>query len=368
VNTQTKTREYFNEIHFLRAFACIGVLFVHVSGAYYTEAGEVFNWFTYFFNQIGRFGTPTFAVISGFLLFNQVNKRGFMFKKFVVSRTSKIIMPFLIWSIFYQIVTLLLMDGALPSDPKVLVYNFITGESFYHLYFMAIVVQFYLMFPMLQLIRNSYGWWISLFVSAALSLYFSNATDLPLVSGILERVLLDKVFLLHWIFYFVFGGFMAYYWKPISSWSKKHTALMAGFVIAVYAGAIIEYNVIGTISSRRETNLINIPLLSFATIGLYYYLAKLNWMKKSLQTIGQFSMGIYLLHPFTIILLQKTLPDEVWQTRVMPLMFFVVLFGTLGFVKLIQQLPKHQYIIPIPAKRKNTNTNDRPIQRKPVSA
>ncbi|MDR7073530.1 acyltransferase [Fictibacillus barbaricus] len=366
MNTLKNNKEYFNEIHFLRAFACIGVLFVHISATYFTQAGEVFNSFTYFFNQIGRFGTPTFAVISGFLLFNQVNKRGFKFKKFVVSRTTKIIMPFVVWSIFYQFVTVFLLGGKLPEDSKVLLYNFTMGESFYHLYFMAIVVQFYLLFPLLQFIRNGFGWWIGLIVSAAVSLYFSNVTEIPFFTGILEKVIIDKVFLLHWIFYFVFGGFMAYYWKPISAWSKKYSHVLALSVVAIYVGAVVEYKMIGSISSQRETNLINIPLLSFATIGLYYYLAKVDWVKSSLQTIGQFSMGIYLIHPFTLIMLKKVLPADVWQTEMMPIMFFVVLFGTLAFVKLIQQLPNHQYIIPIPAKRKSNNQTD--IQRKPVSA
>ncbi|WNB92304.1 acyltransferase [Bacillus sp. NEB1478] len=365
MNTLKTNKEYFNEIHFLRAFACIGVLFVHISATYFTQAGEVFNSFTYFFNQIGRFGTPTFAVISGFLLFNQVNKKGFHFKKFAVSRTTKIIMPFVIWSIFYQFVTVFLVGAKLPEDPKVLLYNFTMGESFYHLYFMAIVVQFYFIFPILQFIRNGYGWWIGLLVSAAVSLYFSNVTEVPIFTGILERVIIDKVFLLHWIFYFIFGGFMAYYWKPISLWSKKYSHILALSVIAIYIGAVVEYKMIGSVSSQRETNLINIPLLSFATIGLYYYLAKFDWIKNSLQTIGQFSMGIYLIHPFTLIMLKKVLPADVWQTEMMPIMFFVVLFGTLAFVKIIQQLPNAQYIIPIPAKRKAT---DQPIQRKPVSA
>jgi probable poly-beta-1,6-N-acetyl-D-glucosamine export protein len=364
VNTKTINKEYFNEIHFLRAFACIGVLLVHVSATYYNEAGQVFNWFTYFFNQIGRFGTPTFAVISGFLLFNQVNKRGFNFKQFVTSRTTKIIMPFVIWSIFYQFITIYVLGGKLPTDPKIFLYNFTLGQSFYHLYFMAIVVQFYLLFPFLQLIRNSYVWWIALALSGLSSYYFFNTQDIPYVTGIIERIMIDKVFLFHWIFYFIFGGFLAYYWKPIASWTKKNAIVLAITVVAVYSGAVYEYSSIGSISSRRVTNLLNIPLLSFATIGLYHYVSQLNFIKKPLQTIGKFSMGIYLLHPFVLIMFLEILPAEVWQTRMMPIMFFAVLFASLVIVKLIQQVPNHQYIIPIPERKKNNSDT----QRKPVSA
>lgn len=363
---QPTTKDYFNEIHFLRAFACIGVLLVHVSATYYNQADGVFNWFTYFFNQLGRFGTPTFAVISGFLLFNSINKKGFMFKKFVSSRTTKIILPFIIWSLFYQLVTIYILGGNWPTDPKVFLYNFTLGETFYHLYFMAIVVQFYLIFPLLQFIRNGFAWWLALALSAVSSYYFFITKDIPYVTGIMETVMVDKVFLFHWIFYFIFGGFLAYYWKPISNWTKKNTTFLALIVIGVYVGAVYEYKTIGSISSRRATNMINIPLLSFATIGLYSFVSQIKIVKISLQAIGKFSMGIYLLHPFVLIMFIQILPAEVWQTRMMPIMFFAVLFATLALVKLIQQLPKHQYIIPIPA-RKNKTKN--PVtQRKPVSA
>lgn len=366
MNKNLATKEYFNEIHFLRAFACIGVLLVHVSATYYNQADGVFNWFTYFFNQLGRFGTPTFAVISGFLLFNSINKKGFIFKKFVSSRTTKILLPFIIWSIFYQLVTVYILGGKFPTDPKVFLYNFTLGQSFYHLYFMAIVVQFYLIFPLLQFIRNGIAWWIALGISAFSSYYFFITKDIPFVSGVLETVMIDKVFLFHWIFYFVFGGFLAYYWKPISKWTKKYKIILVFVLIGVYVGAIYEYKTIGSISSRRATNMINIPLLSFATIGLYSYVSQINFVRTSLQVIGKFSMGIYLLHPFVLIMFIQILPDGVWQTRMMPIMFFAVLFGSLALVKLIQYLPKHQYIIPIPARR--TTIKDHILQKKPVSA
>jgi probable poly-beta-1,6-N-acetyl-D-glucosamine export protein len=368
VNKNLTTKEYFNEIHFLRAFACIGVLLVHVSATYYDEAGNVFNGFTYFFNQVGRFGTPTFAIISGFLLFNQVNKSGFHFKKFIMSRTTKIILPFFIWSVFYQFITVFMKGEPLPADAKLFLYKFLMGGSYYHLYFMAIVVQFYLLFPILRLIKNGIGWWIGLLISAAFSSYFISVEELPIITGMLEKLMMHKVFVLHWIYFFIFGGFLAYYWKPISNWAKKNNLLLGLLVVPVYIGAVIEYKLLGSVSSIRITNLFNLPLLSLATIGLYSYLTKISWIEKWLEAIGKLSMGIYLVHPFTLIAFQKTLPQKFWETENMPIMFLAVLIGTILIVKLIQQIPKHQYIIPVPAKRKFQSPSSKSIQKKPVSA
>jgi surface polysaccharide O-acyltransferase-like enzyme len=259
------------------------------------------------------------------------------------------------------------MDGKLPENPRVLLYNFTLGKSFYHLYFMAIVIQFYLFFPLLQKIRSGLAWWTSLILSAVICNYLLGTSDIPLVTGVLEKVMMDRVFFFHWIFYFIFGGYMAHYWKPISIWAKKNTLLLVALLIITYVGAVVEYNLIGYVSSRRFTNFFNIPLLSIATVGLYKYIAKLKLVKSLLQSIGKLSMGIYLIHPFTLIILEKVLPHNIWQTEMMPLMFFIVLIVTLGLVKLVQQLPKAQFIIPVPTKKRNTNTNQT-IQRKPVSA
>jgi peptidoglycan/LPS O-acetylase OafA/YrhL len=368
----TGKKQYFNEIHYLRAFACLGVLLVHVTAVYYTQSGDKYNWLTFMLNQLGRFGTPTFAVISGFLLFFQVRNRGFNAKRFIKSRTVKIISPFIIWSIFYLFVTKYIMNGTLPADPRVLIYNFTLGESFYHLYFMAIVVQFYFLFPFLQLIRSKKAWCIALVIAAIINSYFTDIQQSILFDGVIARVIVDKVFFLHWIFFFVFGGFMAYHWEEVVKVSQKYKWALAVLAVLVYVGAVFEYKTLGSVPSKRLTNFINLPILSFATIGLYPYFQKARWLKERLYTVGTLSMGIYLVHPFILVILQQIVPDHLWQTRGLPITFILVLALCVGMVKLIQLLPNHQYIIPVPSPKKksqNDSTTKKSYkqQQKPVS-
>ncbi|MFC7371537.1 acyltransferase [Fictibacillus iocasae] len=367
---QTK-KVYFNEIHFLRAFACLGVLLVHVTAVYYTQHGDVHNWLTFMLNQLGRFGTPTFAVISGFLLFFQVRNKGFDAKRFIQSRTVKIISPFIIWSIFYLLVTKYILKGTWPADPKVFLYQFTLGESFYHLYFMAIVIQFYFLFPFLQLIRSKKAWCVALVVAAIINSYFTDISHSVLFDGVIARVIVDKVFFLHWIFFFVFGGFMAYHWEEVVRVSQKHKWLFAVLAAAVYAGAVWEYKLMGSVPSKRLTNFVNLPILSFATIGLYPYFQKARWLKERLYTVGTLSMGIYLVHPFILVILQRIVPEHMWATRGLPLMFIIVLVLCVSMVRLIQVLPNHQYIIPVPSPKKKSPSDSQEKrynqQQKPVS-
>lgn len=105
VRTMSSARGHISEIHILRAIGCLFVVAVHVSGSFYYAHGQQYNEWTLFINQISRFGTPMFALISGFLLFYQTRNRGFNFKKFTTSRFTKIGLPFLFWSSFYLLFT-----------------------------------------------------------------------------------------------------------------------------------------------------------------------------------------------------------------------------------------------------------------------
>ncbi|QNG60230.1 acyltransferase [Bacillus sp. PAMC26568] len=349
---------FYHEIHSIRAFACICVLFVHVTAIYYAMQGEVFNWLTFGLNQVGRFGTPIFAVISGFLLFNQVKKRGFDFKSFVSSRTVKIISPFLIWSLVYLFLNHLFFDIPMfPSFEKVLVDFILQGEAYYHLYFMTMVVQFYLLFPLLQFVRSKKSWIIFLFASAVINYLYLNfhTFGIPIENELLRETFYSKGFVLRWFFFFIFGGFAANFWSEIVTFVRKHKWVFVILGAASVAGAIFEYKIIGSVSSYRVTNFINIPLLVFAGIAVHSLLEKRTLYIKTTTLIGSYSMGVYLIHPLVLFLLMQVVPAEYWATRTLPIIFIVTLVSCILITRLIQFLAVSTFIIPVPRKPKSSD-------------
>lgn len=148
-----KNKNFYAEIPFVRAVACLLVVMVHVTAISYNPTVGFNTNINLYLNQFSRFGTPVFAVISSFLLYSSVLKRGFNFKKFLYSRTTKIIIPFIIWTLFYLGIQLAAGTQVLISLKQLLSY-FIFGEAYYHLYFMVLVIQFYLVFPLLQKLVN----------------------------------------------------------------------------------------------------------------------------------------------------------------------------------------------------------------------
>ena len=339
-------KKYIYEIHFLRAFACLAVVGVHVSATNYGMNEEKWTWFTYFLNQYGRFGTPIFAVISGFLLFHQVKRRGFRLRDFLKSRLSKIVGPLLIWSIAYRYL-LYYYDYQALGDYQLEAAKILMGESFYHLYFMVIVIQFYFVFPFLQKVFRTQTMMLA-FTFVSLVISYNLYGFHPDVQGAAGEFLAGKSFMPIWLFYFAFGGFLAYFWDEIVSFATKRPWKMLALAIAVSAGAVVEYQVKGYVSNRRLSNLANIPLLSIAVIGMYPVLAKWGILRKPLTLIGQYSMGIYLIHPMILYLFARHLPQGSWNMKYVPLMFIAVILIAVIFIRILQLLPFSQFVIPVP--------------------
>jgi probable poly-beta-1,6-N-acetyl-D-glucosamine export protein len=349
----TKKKKYLFEIHFLRAFACLAVLGVHVSATYYSMNDNTFNWFSYFLNQVGRFGTPIFVVIAGFLLFYQVKRNTYSFNKFVTSRISKIIMPLILWSLAYRFL-LYYFDNQQIGAIKTELVKIFTGGHFYHLYFIAIIVQFYFIFPILQKVfRTKMGLIILTVISFFIS-YNMIGFD-PGVEGFIGNFMASKSFMPLWIFYFSFGGLLAFFWEDIRDFATDFPWMMLTLSILITVGAIIEYSINGDLTNRRPSNLLNIPLLSIATIGMYPLLSQWSILKKPLTLLGKYSMGIYLIHPFVLHLMKIYLPASTWNMIYLPILFVAVLLICVGLIRLIQQVPFSSYFIPVPKIKKIPN-------------
>ncbi|WP_064091889.1 acyltransferase [Rossellomorea aquimaris] len=351
----SKTRGHITEIHFLRAIACLLVLLVHVSGSFYYEHGEQYNEFTLFVNQISRFGTPMFALISAFLLCYQTKMKGFNLNRFISSRFTKIGLPFLFWSVFYLVFMYFVQDSnPLETGKRLFLVNFAFGNSFYHLYFMSIVFQFYLLFLVLQLFRSKKSWTFLLIISIIINVYFLHSFQPGQYEGIIGVILSQRAFLPNWIFFFIFGGFLAYFWDPLLDAAKKYSLYSGIAVLLVVLAAVWEYKVMGSIDSNRSSNIINIPLITIFIIGIGDRINQNKWISRFLTQIGTLSMAIYLVHPFVLYCFQAFAPKLVWHTAAFPIVFVIILLGSIGMIKVIQAVPWNHYVLTIP-KVKITN-------------
>ncbi|MFC4075947.1 acyltransferase [Salinithrix halophila] len=358
-------RTFLPEINFLRGLACLGVLIVHVSATYYYKNGQVWDEAIIFLNQIGRFGTPAFAVLSGFLLFYPYFQKPFFLSRFTRSKLVKIVSPFMVWGLFYFALSQWIHPSSLQLSFSQIVKLFGLGQSFYHLYFMSLVIQFYAVFPLLQRwLTTSLRWWVALggalIVNTVLLLLRADHLD-----GLAQAVLLEKAILPSWIFYFIFGGFIAFHWERLSHHLRAYAWSYLVIGLLLILGAMLEYQHFGIYTSKRLSNLVNIPLLSLAVFALFSLIKESGWIVRSVMEIGSRGFGIYLIHPLVLFLAGEVLPAPWWHPNLFGAVYVLILVGSILLVKAIQTLPFSQYLLTVPKDPRSSHT---PHTRIPDSA
>lgn len=360
-NVHNDKRLFFDEISFIRGVACLAVVMVHVTANYYYANGNTFNDVTLFFNQVTRLGTPIFAVIAGFLLFNQSINRNFEVGRFVKTRFAKIVIPFLIWSIVYLALkdsygNSLWPDWSSTEEIKKFFYTFFTGGTHAHLYFIAMVIQFYVLFIGLSFIKSKTTVLLATLFSAFAS-YFFNRYQIDFGGVYVNEFLNSRSFILSWIFYFMLGGLLLVHWKSIVIYMKKGN-LYVHLLALVLFSTTIDYHFQTSNSSNKLLNMINVPLFFISLSTLYHSISTSSKLKKTIVQIGNFSMGIYLVHPlFLYIMARHDLFEGLYRTRYLILVFIFVIALSFVTVWLISKLPFGKYIVTIATSNTNVTLN-----------
>lgn len=157
-----KKRERLGEIDLVRGMAILGVLLVHASAWATVDMKDSGLYGIYnFINIFSKFGTTTFIFLSSFVLFYQYYPQKLTLqrvKKFYRNRLLYILVPYVFFSVLYYGWTWYLQGGNLnvPAMAAEFGKKLLMGTAFYHLYFVFVSVQFYLLFPLLLLLFQRY--------------------------------------------------------------------------------------------------------------------------------------------------------------------------------------------------------------------
>ena len=244
------------------------------------------------------------------------------------------------------------------------VYDFVTGDSYMHLYFIAVVIQFYIIFPLIQQFnsRKQLFWltMVSLFIN-----YFYLTAKPDIGSGIIHQLTQERAFLLNWIFYFFLGGLLVHLWKPLIKYIKENLVFVAMLCMIPIFFMTYEYISNGLVrNSTRPANLMYVPVFFVSIVSVYYLLDKYKRFRNVVLEIGNMSMGIYLVHPLVIYFIRN---DAAWlfeRTRWIALGYILTVLISILIVKLVHKLPFGQYIVIIAGKKKSRPTS---IRSKKVS-
>ncbi|MFZ6044058.1 acyltransferase, partial [Vibrio natriegens] len=95
-----------------RCVAALAVVAIHVLGPYREQLGEIADsaWMTAItVNSFSRWAVPVFIMITGALMLSDT--RPFELSYYVRRRLGKVLLPFLVWSVFYALLSGLTFDG-----------------------------------------------------------------------------------------------------------------------------------------------------------------------------------------------------------------------------------------------------------------
>lgn len=208
----------------IRSISILAVIGIHVSAAVLGANPPPLTYnITFVFNQICRFSVPAFIFISGMGL-SITYKEGQNYFYFLIKRFRKVLPQYIVWCLIYIFVVT--KDYNIQHDINYIVY----GKVFYHLYFIPLIIEFYIIFPFIyRFMEKSWFLLLSFIISIAIIIYtyyFIQVTP--------DMWFWNKKNLLYWLFYFSLGGYIGKRRQNILPKLKKNKyIILVGLLISI---------------------------------------------------------------------------------------------------------------------------------------
>lgn len=293
------------ELDWLRAAAMTAVVLLHASSTFVARPSRLCLWGVtpaLLLNQASRFSVPGFFLLSGLSLELSSPPR---LPGFWLRRLRRVGLPYLGWTVFY----FLAARGVSPALPlpdalSALGRDLALGSAAPHLWFIPVLLQLYLLYPLLRLLcaRRPRAF-------AAVCLLLSLGSTLA-VLGMLPvpgrwRSWLWRLFF-PWLGYFALGMSLGGEGlERLAAFCRRHGP---GLALAGLLGAML-YSLdaahSGNLESVKPQLFVYTPLALAALLGVWSLLRPLPWAAKSAGFLARRSMGVYFVHVFLLRLLRR---------------------------------------------------------------
>ena len=306
----------------IRGISMMGVIGIHIGAEYLANPSPNIHLVALF--DIGtRFAVPTFFFISAFgLFYGQLPSAPFSYRDFLVRRGRAVMIPYLVWSLFYLLHDAYAYGVGFPpltALPSILFF----GNAKYQLYFMVILIWFYLLMPLWRVLlarmtlpllagilalQIAFDYWSSFDTAFNLYVY-------ALPEGTLLRALLFyrlNYWVIHYVFIFLLGGYIALHFATFRAWMERNTARLYAFGILSLAALLAwyyklllvdGYTPLEGIYTAHQLSPLGIFYTIGATLALFAFFTRLgteNILGRAFQLLGKHSYFIYLGHPIAI--------------------------------------------------------------------
>lgn len=283
------SRKRYIEFDILRGLSVIGVVLIHITSTMMDNALEPRYGVAVFINQLTRFAVPSFLFLSGFgLTISDKLKDGYL--KFLRNRLSRILILYILWSIFYYFYN---NNG---FDLLGFLSQLLLGNTSYHLYYVPLILIYYVFFPILKKTGVSNTGLILTLIITLFNQIFIDLSDFALIK--------DEINPLNWVFYFALGiWFSQNLDEKIKFLKGKSKIIFAGFLISLIGIFLETYYMIDEIGVYAAASSVRASVIVYAVLFILLIIS-INWDSFSLQQLlimlSKHSYGIYLSHVFIL--------------------------------------------------------------------
>src|SRR5438132_7297317 len=367
-----QTRPYIYELDLMRPVTAVTVVAVHVlaftQSLNHTTTGlQVQNGII----TSVHFTRDVFMFITALALTYVYFGRPFSGKRFWAKRSIGVLVPYCIWSIAYTWVNT--SQHSPVAFAKLALFNILTGNASYQLYYILLSIQFYLILPLfllfLKLVQRHP--WRALLISFALQVLLMYFDYRYLQQGTLASSGVWQVvaafqgsFLLTYQFYFILEGLAALSLKQARAFVLRYgTWIMGGFVLAlaaVWVHFLLQVDVYHEALSYATSVLQPVMVFYSPVVIMLLGFLACHWASRTDQqghpkgyrfwrTLSDASFGIYLVHVFILTaLLQRVVPfmPEAWPVALRVfLTWFLTAGGAAGISILLMKTPVLSHLV-----------------------
>jgi surface polysaccharide O-acyltransferase-like enzyme len=336
-------RERVRFFDLLRCVAAVAVIAIHVLAPYRHELGSIpfEHWLTAVsINGVTRWAVPVFIMISGALMLSDT--RPFDASYYVKRRLGKVLVPFLVWSLFYALFSGLTVSGYSLDTVTQTLGESATHATYYHLGFFYYFIPLYFVIPFFQLAMRKYGEstlyayvaiWLLTTLLYLLRIDGPWSHELWLYSGYLPLgyLLYRKVpATIHMVSMFTALGCLA---------------LFLTVYMVVDGSLVAEKYTVGRWLSYKT---INVILAASMVFMLCRYVGEglSDRANRVVSFVSQHSLGIYILHPIFLWPMKEFAWHQGHPIWVIPVWIMISGAGALGMSWWLSKSSKTRWLVP----------------------
>ncbi len=301
-----KPRQHVHQVDLVRLITFLAVIGVHSLGAF-AAADDVGGNAVL---AVLHYTREAFFALTGFVLFTTYYDRSPRVRPFLRKRFTLVGVPYLVWTAAYTLPGILAAGLGVAAGTSAMLGHVIRGDGEYHLYFLLVSLQVYLLTPMLlrwiRRCRGHHG--LLLTVSAALQVGIDwvvlHGPGQGFVGGYRSHA---YVIVITYQFWVLLGAVAAVHRVEIEQFIVRRWRSLTAAVVAVLAATQVWFAWVtshGTLPATAADVFQPWLIPNFVAVIVAVYLLATAWARRprrplaKLVTFGSAaSFGIYLVHP-----------------------------------------------------------------------